>query len=36
MYFRFVRESKLIDIVQEIGIPDIDPEFQPSYNIAPT
>ena len=36
MYYRFVRESKLIDIAQEFGILNIGPEFQPSYNIAPT
>ncbi len=35
MCYRFVRESKLVDIAQEFGIQDIGPGFQPSYNIAP-
>lgn len=36
MCYRFVRESKLVDIAREFGISEIDSEFKPSYNVAPT
>jgi putative SOS response-associated peptidase YedK len=36
MCYRFVRESKLVDIAKEFGISKIDSEFQPSYNVSPT
>ena len=36
MCYRFVRESKLIDVAEEFSVDDIDTDLQPSYNVAPT